>query len=116
MKHTLTLPWPPTFNTYWRFVKGRVLISKKGRQYRKAVQDEALVQGFPRLGDARLRVAVLAYPPDRRRRDLDNLPKGLLDALGHAGVYDDDSQIDDLRIKRGLPIKGGLVDLEIEAA
>lgn len=36
----------------------------------------------------------------RRRRDIDNLTKCVLDALAHAGVYEDDCQIDDLRVRR----------------
>jgi crossover junction endodeoxyribonuclease RusA len=36
---------------------------------------------------------VLAYPPDHRRRDLDNLAKAILDALQHAGVYGNDCQV-----------------------
>jgi len=41
-----------------------------------------------------------AFPPDRRRRDLDNLLKSVLDALEHAGVYADDSQVDLLVVRR----------------
>lgn len=44
---------------------------------------------------------ISACPPDRRQRDLDNLHKGVLDALAFACVFDDDSQVDDLRIVRG---------------
>jgi crossover junction endodeoxyribonuclease RusA len=47
-----------------------------------------------------------AFPPDRRRRDLDNIQKPVLDALQHAGVYEDDSQIDLLVTRRrdlGVP-------------
>jgi len=47
------------------------------------------------------------FPPDRRKRDVDNILKALLDALTHAGVYEDDSFIDDLRVVRGAVIKGG---------
>ncbi|NBW23084.1 MAG: RusA family crossover junction endodeoxyribonuclease, partial [Caulobacteraceae bacterium] len=43
-----------------------------------------------------------AFPPDKRKRDLDNVLKSLLDALTHANVWDDDSQIDDLRIYRNI--------------
>jgi crossover junction endodeoxyribonuclease RusA len=45
-------------------------------------------------------LVIQAWLPDRRRRDLDNLLKAVQDALAHAGVYDDDSQIVDLRIRR----------------
>jgi crossover junction endodeoxyribonuclease RusA len=33
------------------------------------------------------------HPPDNRRRDADNVQKSVLDALQHAGVFWDDSQV-----------------------
>lgn len=98
----ITLPWPPTANTYWRHVGLKTLISKNGRSYRKTVHGYVMENRFPAFGKNRLKVEIIAYPPDRRRRDLDNLLKATLDSLQHAGVYSDDSQIDDIRIKRGL--------------
>lgn len=94
----LSLPYPPTINTYWRRVGARTLISKRGRQYRAEVGAIAK-NGSQRL-TGRLRVHIEVSPPDKRKRDIDNLPKALLDALTHAGVWVDDSQIDDLRIMR----------------
>lgn len=109
----LTLPWPPTANTYYRNVAGKTLISTDGRAYRKAVADQVLIQRGAKHYAGRLEVLVIAYMPDKRRRDLDNLLKGLLDSLTHAGVWADDSQIDDLRIKRaGI---GGMVKVRITA-
>lgn len=100
---TFHLPWPPSANHYWRHVGPKVLLSKEGRDYRKTVADEVLVQS-PRLPSqplgGRLRVWVQVFPPDQRARDLDNLNKSLLDALQHAGVFVSDSQIDDLRLLR----------------
>ena len=110
----LHLPFPPTVNTYWRSVPGKgVLISAGGRSYRKAVADCVLVQRGAKHLAKRLAVEIFAFPPDKRQRDLDNLTKGLLDSLTHAGVWGDDGQIDDLRIRRGFPTKGGLVRIEI---
>ena len=96
------LPWPPSVNTYYRNVNGRMLISKRGREYRAEVAAELAVSGATQaLG--RLEVEIQLSMPDKRRRDLDNTLKALLDALQHGGAYEDDSQIDRLTVQR-LPV------------
>ena len=96
----LTLPWPPSVNTYWRNLNGRTLISQDGRAYRANAYAAVTEQAPGRLR-GRVRVSILTHQPDRRRRDLDNLPKAVLDALTFASVIEYDSLIDDLRITRG---------------
>lgn len=98
-------------NSYYRSIRGRNIISKKGRQYRSAVIEQVKAEwgsSPPRLA-GRLDVRVTAYPPDRRKRDLDNLFKSLLDAMEHAELFVDDGQIDHLQITRGHPSKPGEV-------
>ena len=72
-----------------------------GKAYRQAVNDlvleAAMVQRYLKAAGP-VRVVIEAFPPDRRKRDLDNVLKSLLDSLTHAGVWEDDSQIQDLRI------------------
>jgi len=101
---TTLLPWPPSMNHYWRRVGPRTLISREGRTFRTSVC-ALLGAGGPRRPPAggRVALAMEAFPPDRRRRDLDNLLKPTLDALQHAGVYEDDSQIDLLVVRRRRP-------------
>lgn len=116
----IRLKWPPTVNTYWRTPRqgplaGRTMISAKGRQYREHVAQSVLEAGFPKFCDQRLRVTIHCHQPDRRKRDLSNLPKGIEDGLEAVGVFDDDEQIDDLRIVRHPPSKPGHVIVEIEA-
>ena len=108
------IPWPPSVNTYWRIWKGRILVSKKGREYRRTVAKLSLCYGFRHYGKDRLRVTIYAHPPDKRRRDMDNLFKAPLDALQAAVVYVDDSQIDDLRIVRCDVAKPGCLKVKIE--
>ena len=43
----------------------------------------------------------------RRRRDLDNCLKSLLDAMEHGGAYADDSQIVRLAVEKREPVDGG---------
>lgn len=109
------LPFPPSVNTYWRSIvmRGapRVLISKKGREYRAGVLNLLGATRSPTT--ARLSVEIAVYPPDRRKRDLDNLPKAILDAITHAGLWEDDSQIDDLRIIRREVKRGGEIRVTV---
>lgn len=108
-----TLPWPPSVNTYWRNFNGRMIISAKGREYRETVGDQMTLQKMVYRFSGPLRVVIEAYRPDKRRRDLDNLLKATLDGLAHAGVYEDDSQIVDLRIY-WAPDIGGMLKVKIE--
>jgi crossover junction endodeoxyribonuclease RusA len=55
-----------------------------------------------------------AYPPDRRRRDLDNIQKAILDSLEKAGAYNDDSQIDLLIVSRQRSIPGGAIIITLQ--
>jgi crossover junction endodeoxyribonuclease RusA len=109
----VTLPWPPSVNSYWRSFNGRAILSEKGRQYRKAVADQVLIQRAAKHLEKPLRVEIEAFRPDRRRRDLDNLLKAVLDGLAHAGVYSDDEQIQDLRIY-WAPMIAGMLKVRIE--
>lgn len=109
MKHVqFTLPWPPTVNMYYRHVGLKVLISADGRAYRKRVGLEVMLQKVPRdVFSTRLSLAIIAEPPDRRVRDLDNLLKPTLDCLQATRVIENDSLIDQLTICRGPPRKEG---------
>jgi crossover junction endodeoxyribonuclease RusA len=71
--YKFTLPFPPSNNTYYRHVDDRVLLSKKGRDYKQAV-----VEILQRLGLAKIMIedAVLIrlelYRGDRRSYDACN--------------------------------------------
>lgn len=105
----IRLPWPPTVNTYYTVARNRKILSKKGREYKL----NALTIKRKRRILGRLEVNIDAYPPDRRKRDMDNILKPILDVLGDAGVYADDSQIDILRVRRRDVEKPGYVRVYI---
>jgi len=109
---TLTLPWPPSVNKYWRTFQGRMIISAEGRSYRKAVADQVLIQRGAKHYTGKLCVVIEAFRPDNRRRDLDNLLKAVLDGCTHAGVWEDDSNIVDLRIYWAELI-GGMLKVKV---
>lgn len=102
----LELPYPPSFNHYWRHFRGRTLISRGGRAFRDAVRAALAAAGTQPLSGL-LAVAVEVYPPDCRRRDVDNVQKALLDALEHGGAFHDDSQIVWLLTEKAKVVPGG---------
>jgi crossover junction endodeoxyribonuclease RusA len=116
----LSLPWPPSVNRIWRsiVIRGavRVLLSREGTQYRQAVK--TALRGWTQDAGACfgrwVSVEILAYPPDRRRRDLDNILKAALDALTHAGIWADDSLVAALRIERMDPSERPRLEILIE--
>ena len=110
----LNLPLPPSVNSYRTIFRGRMGISKAGREFKAQVSDYVVEYRVPKLGKSRLEMKVIIYPRDRRKQDIDNRIKALWDALGDAGVFDDDEQIDVLVIERGEIKKGGGVLVMID--
>ena len=106
MKLQFDLPYPPSVNHYWRRVGARTLISRQGRTFRESVCSLLALRRLRPL-EGWLKVHLQIFPPDRRRRDVDNIQKPVLDALQHAGVYHDDFQIVSLVTDRLEPREGG---------
>lgn len=110
---TLELAWPPSVNHYYRHVGRNVVVSREGRRYRDYVI--WVLKGYalkPLTGN--LEVWMTFYPPDRRRRDLDNCVKCLQDALQQGGLFLDDFQIKKLHLEMADPIKNGKCFIRIE--
>lgn len=96
----LTLPYPPSINRYWRMWRNRMVIGKEGREFRSNAIKAIHSRRHETFGDERISIRIYLYPPDKRRRDIDNPMKALIDALQHAKVFNDDSQVDELCILR----------------
>lgn len=112
MTEMLVLPWPPSVNAMYRVFRNRSILSKAGRDFRNAAVAAIKAQGAD-LVACRCAVDILLYPPCRRRRDVDNYGKGVLDALVHGGALADDSLIDLLSIRRMGRKEGGEVWVRI---
>ena len=120
-----TLPMPPSVNHYWSKSVGRakgksyvhVRLSDRAHKFRNdvvaQVADIAQRHGSIRTHNGRIRAVVTLHGATKRSFDVDNYGKGLFDALTYCKVYKDDSQIDQLEIKRGEVIKGGKVAIEL---
>lgn len=114
----LRLPFPPTVNHIWVRGKKGFYMSAKGKQFfwdafvmlQEWKMTNIVPVKLPLINEVKIRFE--AYVPDNRKRDLDNLLKGLQDALVKCRILKDDSQIADVGIgKAGLdPRKTGFVE------
>ncbi len=110
----LDLPFPPSVNTYWRRSGKHMHLSKRARQYKKEVAAILLDKFgagivFP---DQRLKATILLYPPSVAKRDIDNYPKAIFDALNDR-LWGDDGQVDSMVVIRKEKATGGKVAMMV---
>lgn len=108
----LELPFPPSVNTYYSVARGRKILSAKGRLF-KAM---CVLPEFARLKlKDDISVTIILSMPDKRKRDIDNYVKAVLDVLTENEVYLDDSQVKLLTVwNTGEVVKEGCACVEIE--
>jgi len=101
------LPYPPSVNNYWHASGKRRYISPAGKKFTEEVNLIVQNARFKTFGSAPLGISVMIHPRSKRKFDLDNTLKAILDALMKANVYDDDSQFEYIEIARGEAKDGG---------
>lgn len=87
------LPYPPSVNSIWRGGKGgRHYLSAKYKAWRQAAGLLASAQAKGKRIAGPFAVQINAVRPDKRRRDIDNLIKPVLDLIASVGITDDDCE------------------------
>ena len=100
---------PPSVNHYWVAAGKRRYLSQRAKNFQKIVS--LFVK--PLKSTARLKAEITFHFPDRCTRDIDNHLKAVLDSLVKCGLCEDDEQFDELLVKRGNVVKGGLVKIKV---
>ena len=128
----LTLPYPPTVNHYWEPIYARrgqkrqfgFKVGRRGVAYRRHVGN-IVMSARLRLNAAHrpslpipapVLLVVDVFPPDDRRRDIDNLLKALNDSITHSGLIADDFDIATLIVRRREKRPGGAVHISARTA
>lgn len=114
----LALSWPdkglsPNARLHWR---RKAKLTKTARRDAWA-STLAIIWRLPTLGDGAVALDVVFCPPDRRRRDRDNLIascKAMNDGIADALGVDDSRFVSTYRM--GDPVKGGAVLVTVRAA
>ena len=124
-KRTFILPFPPSINQYWRHIPMktksctivRSMLSARARSFRNgalAAIKQQTPTPRPDLIDYPVRVTLEYHPKTARKYDVDNFSKGVLDALTHARIWDDDYLVNELILIKGKKKPPGSVVVTIE--
>ena len=96
-------------NKYYRSWQGRVLISKDGREFKKEM--ELQLNNYEKvLGKIQLRL--ILHFKDKRKRDVDNYAKVLIDCLKNK-LFEDDDQIYELYMQKHIGCGYNQISIEI---
>jgi crossover junction endodeoxyribonuclease RusA len=109
----LTLPYPPSGNHMWKKGVDRTYLTDRAKDYYREIWAAAVQQGAIINIDQQVAVECRLYPPDKRRRDLDNAWKVLSDGLTKARVWQDDHLVRSLHLVWMDVEPGGRVELTI---
>lgn len=104
-----TVDFPPSINCYYNVKNSCKYVTKAGKDYKKSVIQQLnayLTHGINYFQHPnRLGIFLLMNRADKRRIDLDNYCKALLDAITESNLIEDDSQIDLLITERHIKFK-----------
>lgn len=98
----------------YRHSGGKHYLTATAKGYYHEVAWRVREQGKVVNLDMPLKVHCELFPPDRRKRDMDNAWKVVADSLTKAGVWQDDSLIKSLTLEWGEVHKGGLIRVLIQ--
>ncbi len=88
---------PPTVNQAYKKYRNRVVLSNRAKEFKRHVFD-LLPEGYNMLkGPVKLDITL--YFKDRRKRDIDNYLKILLDSMKNV-YFEDDDQIIELCVRK----------------
>jgi len=100
VKMTFSIPGKPQPKQRARKgANGRWYTPEATQKYERLVGACALVRSKMWRIDARYTVTIHVFAPDKRRRDLDNVAKSILDGLNGI-LWADDAQVDGLMVVR----------------
>jgi Holliday junction resolvase RusA-like endonuclease len=111
----LRFAWNPvSVNAMYRAVRGRMVLSEAGREFKKVMSD-ALMAQETRMITGAVAITITFSFSDRRRRDVDNYAKSVLDSLKGV-VFMDDSDITELHLFKELGAAADGMSVTVSAA
>ena len=115
--YLLTLPYPPSLNSLYKITCKpfpKTYLSAKGKEYKLQIKEYIAKNNLQLKANIPLIVTIEITPPDKRKRDIDNLFKILFDSLTEAEFWEDDSCVREFHAAYQLPQKPGSLLMHVE--
>ena len=113
--YEFTLPQPPSINGYRAVARGRLITSKRGREYfitvDKIMKELNLDQ---EMIEQKVLISLVIHPRTLAKFDVSNYLKAYEDALVKCGFLEDDHWIEYGSIRKGEKVKGGLLKVRVD--
>ena len=112
--YEFTLPQPPSINGYRAVARGRLITSKRGRDYFVSVAE--IMKGLnldQEMIKQKVLVSLVIHPRTLAKFDVSNYLKAYEDALVKCGYLEDDHWIEYGSIRKGEKVKGGLLKVKV---
>ena len=104
---------PPSVNSLWINKPSGRYKSKRGKIFENLACGELKKQFRCKPLTNSLKVSIRLYFKDKRKRDIDNYNKAILDSMTKI-IYEDDSQIEELNVKKLVGCGFDKAEIEVE--
>jgi crossover junction endodeoxyribonuclease RusA len=88
-------------------------VSHEAREYQELVKASLLEHQKCHRSTGRIAYRMVVCPRSNREQDISNRIKVLEDALQHANLFNNDSQVDQIEVRRGPVVAGGAVKISV---
>lgn len=103
---------PLSVNAAYRTWQGRILISKKGRDFKKEIAKALECYNNHKIM-GNIKMSIEYFFKDKRCRDIDNYQKVLIDCMKDI-LFEDDKMIDELYLKKHIGCGFNKIIINIE--
>ena len=103
---------PYSTNSLYRRHGHTIYMSKEGRDLKQSYQWQVKSQCKQPISKEPLKIAIDLFFPDKKKRDIDNYHKILLDSMSDI-VWKDDSQITEMKVVKTIDNLDPRIEVEV---
>ena len=113
MKITINNILPISVNAAYRTWRGRILISAKGREFKKIICQKLTELNLTKI-KGKIEMTIIYYFKDNRCRDIDNYQKVLIDCMKDI-LFEDDKMIYKLNLEKYIGCNFNKIIVDIKS-